>query len=62
MKKYLTRTIWAVVIWADVDRGWGSHDLYLVNDKKLADKIAGEIHPMDGARVRKRVLITKEKE
>ncbi len=61
MKKYLTKTIWAVVIWADSNMGWGSKDLYLVDSRKLANKIAGEIHPMDGARVRKRILLTGER-
>ncbi len=61
MKKYLTKTIWVVTIWADSNMGWGSKDLYLVNSKKLADKIASEIPPMDGARVRKQVLIMGEK-
>jgi hypothetical protein len=62
MEKYLIKTIWAVVIWADPNMGWGSQDLYLVNSKKLADKIADGIEPMDGARVEKRVLITGERE
>lgn len=59
--KFKIKSIWAVVIWADPNKGWGSEDLYLVENRDLAEKIAKKISPMDGARVRRRTLIVGEK-
>ena len=61
MKGYKTKAIWAVVIWADPNKGWGSEDLYLVETRKLAEKIVSEIDPMNGPRVERRTLIVGKK-
>lgn len=61
MKGYITKIIWVVTVFTDPNKGWGSQDLYLVDNKKLADKIASKMHRMDGARVEKRTLIVGEK-
>ena len=55
--EYKIVTIYKVVGWSDVNKGWGEATLHLVKTREVAQRIADSMEHMVGAKVKSTKMI-----